>query len=115
MFKLYVDGERVMSWSTGNEEAWRGKCMFGLFESQAKDGGAPPSGGKGRAEKRALCFAGPDRKSRKGGKRTIGHSGGTAGGCIEIKVHRAWGRKRVEREMEVFEETALAKGRSGVM
>lgn len=103
-----------MSWSTGSEEAWRGKCMFGLFESQAKDGGALRNGLRGRAEKRALCFAGSERKSRKSSRRINDQSGVTVGGRIEIKVHRAWGRKRVERKMEVFEETALAKGHSGV-
>ncbi|KAH6633719.1 hypothetical protein C7974DRAFT_309855 [Boeremia exigua] len=92
LFKMYVDGEQVMSWSTGRENDWMGKTMFGLFESE---GG---SSGKSRVEKRVLCFG----------------ALGSEGGCVEIRVHRASGRVRVEREMQVFEETRFAKGEGGI-
>jgi hypothetical protein len=100
LFKLYVDGEKLFSWAVGKEEEWRGKCMFGLFESERM-------GGK-RMEKRALCFSALDKKDDKDGEVE------NKGDFVEIRVHRASGRKRIEREMKVFEETALAKNDGGI-
>ncbi|KAF2621261.1 hypothetical protein BU25DRAFT_416282 [Macroventuria anomochaeta] len=99
LFKLYIDGERVVSWSTGKEDGWMGQTMFGLFQSEGGHGGV---GEKRRVEKRVLCFSAPDRKGR------------MKDGCVEIRVHRANGRKRAEREVGVFEETKLAKKEGGI-
>lgn len=65
--------------------------MFGLFGA-----------GERRVEKRVLCFDAPDRE------------GCLKDGCVEIRVHRASGRRRIEREMELFEETSLAKNAGGI-
>lgn len=100
LFKLYIDGERVMSWSTGKEDGWRGKTMFGLFESKERDGGAGSQ--RGKVEKRVLCFSAPDK------------NGLVKSGCVEIRVHRASARKRMEREMEVLEETKFAGKPGGI-
>jgi hypothetical protein len=96
LFKLYIDGKQVMNWSTGKDEGWMGKTMFGLFESG--------SGGNARRriEKRVLCFSGMDK------------DGKMRDGCVEIKVHRANARKRVDRELQVFGETAFAKADGGI-
>lgn len=96
LFKLYIDGEKVMSWSTDKEYRWMGKTMYGLFESNEGDCA------RRRIEKRVLCFS------------ATGKDGDTQDGCVEIKVHRASGRKRIEREFQVFEETAFAKSVQGV-
>lgn len=96
LFKLYIDGEKMMSWSTGKEDDWRGKVMYGLFESE---GGGD---GRRRIEKRVLCFGVADKEGR------------AKEGLVEIRVHRASARKRVEREVPVFEETPFAKNDGGI-
>jgi hypothetical protein len=98
LFKLYVNGAHIVSWSTGKEDKWKGKTMFGLYE-RAED-----EDGKKRMEKRMLCF-GPtkdvtdafDDKS-----------------CMVIKVHRAHGRKRMGRDLEEYKGTQLAKNAKGI-
>ena len=96
LFKLYIDCERVMSWSTGKEEGWRGKTMFGLF-------GVGDEHGKRRVEKRVLCFAAKD---------AVDVFDDTA--RIEIRVHRADERKRVERQAEEYNNTEHAKNGKGI-
>lgn len=92
LFKLYIDGENIVSWSTGKQDAWRGKTMFGLFDA-----------GNGKTvEKRVLCFS------------ALGREGVVKDGSVEIRVHRASGRKRVEREMKVYEQMGHAKRDGGV-
>lgn len=92
LFKLFIDGENVVSWSTGKEDAWMGKTMFGLFDA-----------GNGKTvEKRVLCFSAPVKEKQ------------VQDGSLEIRVHRASGRKRVEREAKVYEETELAERDGGV-
>jgi hypothetical protein len=98
LFKLYVNGAHIVSWSTGKEDKWKGKTMFGLYE-RAED-----EDGKKRVEKRMLCF-GPtkdvtdafDDKS-----------------CMVIKVHRAHGRKRMGRDLEEYKGTQHAKNAKGI-
>lgn len=92
LFKLYVDGENVLSWSTAKDDAWMGKTMFGLFDA----------GDAKRVEKRVLCFSAPDKE------------GGAKEGCVEIRVLRASGRKRVERETKVYEKMGHAKKDGGI-
>ncbi|KAF1924001.1 uncharacterized protein M421DRAFT_404251 [Didymella exigua CBS 183.55] len=92
LFKLYVDGEHVVSWSTGSENRWMGKTMFGLFDA-----------GNGKTvEKRVLCFSAPDKEGR------------VKDGSMEIRVHRASGRRRVEREMDVYGKTGHATNAGGI-
>ncbi|KAF3031986.1 hypothetical protein E8E11_000743 [Didymella keratinophila] len=92
LFKLYIDGEKAVSWSAGKENAWMGTTMFGLFDA-----------GNGKTvEKRVLCFSAPDE------------AGKVKDGEVEIRVHRASGRKRVERETKVYEKMGHAKGEGGV-
>lgn len=91
LFKLYMDGEHVVSWSTAKENAWMGKAVFALFDA-----------GNGKTlERRVLCFSAPDKDAV------------AKDGSVEIRVHRASGRKRVERETNVYEETGHAKRGGG--
>lgn len=104
LFKLYINGAHIMNWSTGKEENWRGKTMFGLFER------ADDEEGKRRVEKRVLSFTPPDKDRI--WKDVIDMFDEKA--CVEIKVHRAHGRKRVQRKMEEYKVTQHAKYGRGV-
>ncbi|KAJ4360908.1 uncharacterized protein N0V89_001477 [Didymosphaeria variabile] len=106
LFKLYINGAHIVSWSTGKEEKWKGKTMFALFETEDE-------GGRNRVEKRVLCFAKPDP--------TEGTENGVGGGgwfdeetCLEVRVHRALGRKRAERKIEEYAGTEFGKCERGV-
>jgi hypothetical protein len=77
LFKMRINGKKVVSWCAGSEEGYEGKVVCGLFE-----------GGDGSwVERRAFRFA-------------IDGCEGESGGCIEVNVHRASGRRRVPRRME---------------
>ena len=92
-FKLYLNGAHIVSWATGKDESWQGKTMFGLYERPEDEHG------KKRAEKRVLCFSPPDKEDREW-RYVVDMFDEKA--CIEIKVHRASGRKRIEREMDEY-------------
>ncbi|KAF2449996.1 hypothetical protein P171DRAFT_461041 [Karstenula rhodostoma CBS 690.94] len=103
LFKLYVDGAHVVSWSTGKEEGWKGKTMFALFEVEDEEG-------RKRVEKRVLCFAKGDG---------TGDRGGVEGcfdekTCLEVRVHRALGRKRVQRQVEEHRATEHGSDERGI-
>ncbi|KAK7531572.1 uncharacterized protein J3D65DRAFT_638026, partial [Phyllosticta citribraziliensis] len=34
VFKLYMEGRLVVTWGAGEEDGWKGKAMFGLFENK---------------------------------------------------------------------------------
>ncbi|KAI9817643.1 MAG: hypothetical protein M1832_004647 [Thelocarpon impressellum] len=76
-FKLFLNGAHVISWGVGEEERFRGKTVFALFD--AGDGLWSAAGRRTRLlEKRAFCF-GPD---------------GDDEGAMEVRVFRAGGRKK---------------------
>ena len=104
-FKLYIDGAHIVSWSTGKAEGWRGKTMFGLFESPENAEGVKT------IEKRMLCFA-PPRENDKHRVGMVDVFDETA--CVEIRVHRAHARKRVQRQVEMYEDTQHAKESRGM-
>lgn len=105
LFKLYINGAHVVSWSTGQEEQWKGKTMFGLFESPEDESG------RRRVEKRALSFKAADMR---GGGQTEAPDMFDENACIEIRVHRATGRQRVERELQEYVNTEHAKNANGI-
>lgn len=105
LFKLHIDGAHIVNWSTGKAEGWKGKTMFGLFESPED------MRGKKRIEKRMFYFVPPDGKKK--------HWGCDADtfdekACVEIRVHRAGARKRVQREVEEYVATPHAKKNTGI-
>jgi hypothetical protein len=105
LFKMLINGAQVMSWSTSKEEGWKGKTMFGLFE-------CPDEGDvKKRFEKRVLCFA-PSNRKEMGRNDTVDMFDETA--RVEIRVHRAKGRKRIERQAEEYGKTQHAKNGRGI-
>jgi hypothetical protein len=105
LFKLYINGVHIVNWSVGKKEAWRGKTMFGLYERPEDEEG------KRRAEKRALCFMPPNNmeKTQDGTEDRFDERI-----CMEIKVHRAHGRKRVERDLQEYSRTEHAKDEKGI-
>ncbi|OCK75284.1 hypothetical protein K432DRAFT_362360 [Lepidopterella palustris CBS 459.81] len=91
-FKLFINGAHVVSWGCGKEAQWKGKTMFALYESpEDKDA-------KKRVEKRALFFA-----PKGEGENTVLGIGPTA--FVEVRVHRANGRRREVRRLEEFSKT----------
>ncbi|EMD60575.1 hypothetical protein COCSADRAFT_345868 [Bipolaris sorokiniana ND90Pr] len=104
-FKLYIDGAHIVSWSTGKAEGWQGKTMFGLFESSEDAEGVK------KIEKRVLCFA-PPRENDRHRVGIMDVFDETA--CVEIRVHRAHARKRIQRQVEIYEDTLHAKEGRGI-
>lgn len=105
LFKLYINGNYIVSWSAGQEDAWAGTTMFGMYESSDSDES------KKRVEKRVFSFTPPDTKDRKW-KDVADIFDETA--RIEIKVHRASARKRVERVLEAYDQTPHAGNVRGI-
>jgi len=98
LFKLFIDNMHIVSWSTGQEDEWRGKTMFGLYEREVEEG-------KKIVEKRILCFAPQDQRH---------NDWMNENAQMEIRVYRAHARQRVERELQDYEKTDLAKRRGGI-
>jgi hypothetical protein len=104
LFKFYINGTHIVNWSCGGEEGWKGKTMFGLYE-RAED-----EDGKKKVEKRVLSFTSPNSSDTWDDVRDPFDEGM----CMEIKVHRAHGRKRVERKMEEYDRTQHGKNVKGI-
>ncbi len=95
-FKLYLNGACVMSWGCGEEDGYKGKTMFGLYDSGAV------FFGQRVIEKRTLSFSNengfvPD------------HTVDDPKDVMEVKVFRAKGRKRIKPAVEDFHNIVAAK------
>ncbi|KAF2020412.1 hypothetical protein BU24DRAFT_469180 [Aaosphaeria arxii CBS 175.79] len=95
VFKLFINGAHIVTWSAGKEEKWRGKTMFGLYKS--KEGG----GNEGRAEKRALFFTPPEQGKIWNDVADVFDPDA----FIEVRIYRASGRQRVARELQEYTKT----------
>lgn len=95
-FKLFHNGDCVVSWGCGEEDGYRGKTMFGLFDSEQS------WFGECGVEKRAFCFA-----RECGGARKMRSD--NLGDVIEIRVYRSKGRRRTEPELTQFRQSALGE------
>jgi hypothetical protein len=105
LFKLYINGAHIVSWSCGGDEGWKGKTMFGLYE-RAED-----EYGKKKVEKRVLSFTSPYNNDQTWDDVQDPFDEKM---CMEIKVHRAHRRKKVEREMEEYDRTQHGKNAKGI-
>jgi hypothetical protein len=105
LFKLYINGSHIMSFSTGAEDGWKGKTMFGLY------GRPRDEDGKETVEKRVLAFTSPSDNDKEWDDVRDAFDEKM---CMELRVHRAHGRKRAEREMEQYKETQHAQQAKGV-
>ncbi|KAK4693180.1 hypothetical protein P7C71_g4170, partial [Lecanoromycetidae sp. Uapishka_2] len=95
-FKLYIDSNHIVSWGCGEEDGFKGKTMFGLFDSSV--GGANVR--QSMIERRVLCFApeaGHHSNSRFGSD--------NLGEVMEIKVFRSKGRKRVQADLKEYQSS----------
>ncbi|KAF2713030.1 hypothetical protein K504DRAFT_423337 [Pleomassaria siparia CBS 279.74] len=106
VFKLFINSAHIVTWSTDKEHEWTGKTMFGLFERE-EDG----QEGRKRIEKRALRFTAPDGID--GAWKDVPDAFDEVS-KIEIRVHRASGKKRTEWETEQYSKTAHGKSPRGV-
>jgi len=104
-FKLFINGSHIVSWTTGKEEGWKGKTMFGLYERDEGDG-------RKKVEKRALCFTPP--KGEYGREWTDVPDVFDETAVVEIRVFRAHGKKRTTRELERYEDSEYAKQVRGI-
>ncbi|KAL9123668.1 MAG: hypothetical protein Q9217_006922 [Psora testacea] len=95
-FKLYINGQEIVSWGCGEHDEYKGKTMFGLYDTGLTMGKKPV------LEQRVLCFAQAE---------TYGdHAPGSLSDVMEIKVFRSKGRERVVPEPKSFEEPSSGPG-----
>jgi hypothetical protein len=92
VFKLLINGREVVTWCCGEEEQWKGKTMFGLYDSGKEN----TVGGAGM-EKRFFKFKEEESPVQEG------QNGGEQERCIELRVCRANVKIRAPREMERLE------------
>ncbi|KAL9101786.1 MAG: hypothetical protein Q9163_002982 [Psora crenata] len=95
-FKLYIQGQEIVSWGCGEDDEYQGKTMFGLYDTGFTKGNKPV------VERRALCFADAG-----------GHADGPPGSLsnvMEVRVFRSKGRKRVSPELKCFRERLTSPG-----
>ncbi|KAL0256939.1 hypothetical protein SLS55_007748 [Diplodia seriata] len=100
LFKLYMEGRHVVTWAVGEEDGWKGKTMFGLFENAAWRGGV---------EKRAFAFA----AGREGDGGDVDVERDHEERFMEVRVLRASARKRVQRETPELMETEVGREGAG--
>ena len=86
-FKLYLNGRLIVSWGCGEENDYKGKTMFGLFDVGSGYGKQP------LLERRVLRFAPEPGESDN-------HTLGNFGNFMEVRVFRSKGRKRVKPDVQ---------------
>ena len=93
-FKLYINGRHIVSWGCGADDDFRGKTMFGLFDSTRIDGNVRRS----FYERRVLCFTSEAETVQNGVSDSLS-------GLMEIKVFRSKGRKRIIPETQSYQSS----------
>ncbi|KAI9703677.1 MAG: hypothetical protein M1836_007447 [Candelina mexicana] len=91
-FKLYLNGNLFVSWGCGEQDGYRGKTIFGLFDS-----GESWMGTSG-VEKRVLYFARELDEE-------LTPETADLGDMMEIRVFRSKGRKRMKKSVEKLDDT----------
>ncbi|KAI9766769.1 MAG: hypothetical protein M1835_007135 [Candelina submexicana] len=91
-FKLYLNGKLFVSWGCGEEDGYRGKTIFGLFDS-----GESWMGTSG-VEKRVLYFARELDEE-------LTPETADLGDMMEIRTFRSKGRKRIKKSVEKLSDT----------
>ena len=93
-FKLYINGKHIVSWGCGEEESYKGKTMFGLYDSSQGNGALKQS----LFERRVLCFR-PETRS------VQSEVPENPSDFMEIKVFRSKGRMRVKPELHEYQSS----------
>ncbi|KAF2139585.1 uncharacterized protein K452DRAFT_232259, partial [Aplosporella prunicola CBS 121167] len=102
VFKLFLDGRHVVTWGVGEEDQWKGKTVFGLWENfECKAG----------VERRVFVFGGPVKKEQQ--EEDNNGDRDESSGVLEIRILRAKGRQRIAKLLEGFENTKIGKEGSG--
>lgn len=96
-FKLFIDGACVVSWGCGEENGFKGKTMYGLYDSGERWMGKPG------IDARVFGFASEDGTQHPMNK--------TLGQVMEVRVYRSRGRKRVRPQLEDF-KAVIARSRN---
>jgi hypothetical protein len=105
LFKLFINGIHVVSWGCGPKDGYKGKTMFGLYERPEQEG----ANGRKRIEKRAMFFGGKDDKGKE-----VQWDMNDPSAMMEVRVHRAKGRRRIARKFEQFGKTFHASHARGI-
>ncbi|KAL9603283.1 MAG: hypothetical protein Q9219_001306 [cf. Caloplaca sp. 3 TL-2023] len=88
-FKLFINGAPVVSWGCGEENGFKGKTMYGLYDSGERWMGEPG------VEARVFNFT---------SESTTTHPlNDSLGQAMEVRVYRARGRKRIKPDIENFQ------------
>ncbi|KAL8649898.1 MAG: hypothetical protein Q9210_004133 [Variospora velana] len=95
-FKLFINGACVVSWGCGEENGFKGKTTYGLFDSGNRWMGEPG------VDVRAFTFA--------CGTSTRHAMHGIPGQMMEVRVYRSCGRKRIRPELEDFKAIIARSG-----
>jgi hypothetical protein len=95
VFKLFVNQQEVVTWCCDEDEEWKGKTMFGLFDTGKDD---MVVGGAGM-EKRVFKFGGPGEEDWK----VVGDlsADGEKHRFVEVRVCRANMKMRIPRETDL--------------
>ena len=94
-FKLYLNGRHIVSWGCGAENDFKGKTMFGVFDSTQVHENVPHS----YFERRVLCFS-PEAGT------VQSKVPDSLNDVMEIKVFRSKGRKRIHPELREYQSSA---------
>ncbi len=95
-FKLYINGGCVISWGCGEEDGYKGKTMFGLYDS------GEVYFGQRVVEKRILSFSSENGL-------VADNTVDDPKKVMEVKVFRSKGRKRIQPHVEDFHNVVAAK------
>jgi hypothetical protein len=96
VFKLFVNRQEIVTWSCDKDQKWKGKTMFGLFDTGLDD---MVVGGAGM-EKRVFKFGSPGQEDW----RVVGdlRADGEKHRFVEVRVCRANMKMRTPRVMDKY-------------
>lgn len=96
-FKFFINDACVVSWGCGEENGFKGKTMYGLYDSGERWMGEPG------VDARVFSFANESTTHRR--------MNSNLGQVMEVRVYRARGRKRTKPKLEDF-ETVITRSRN---
>ncbi|KAL8748312.1 MAG: hypothetical protein Q9184_007406 [Pyrenodesmia sp. 2 TL-2023] len=95
-FKLFINGACVVSWGCGEENGFKGKTMYGLYDSGERWMEVP------EVDVRAFSFA-SDASTQHPMNDTLSQA-------MEVRVYRSRGRKRIRLVLEDFKAVIARSG-----
>lgn len=95
-FKLFINGASIVSWGCGEKDGFKGRTMYGLYDSGGRWMGMPD------VAARAFTFV-DDATTQRSMSNTLAH-------VMEIRVYRARGRKRIRPKLEDFSAVVIRSG-----